>query len=108
MIRTLSWKFRKSNITISLFTIFINNLWEGWGIDLLRFEKNLQSYSLLKLTWDLPSGINKSFDFSGDFLFLRTPMHNHLVNLIDDALYCYKLSKWSKIKLRVLNYIFSN
>lgn len=108
MTRSLSWKFRKSNITIALFTLFINNVWEGWGFDLFRFEKNLQSYSLLKLTWDFPNSSDKSFVFSGDFLFLRTPLHKSLVELTDTALYSDKLSKWSKIKLKVLNYLFSN
>ena len=106
MLKKISWKFRKTHITISPLTIFINNTWEGWGFDILNINSGLNSYSLFKLVWILPNGAEKKLSFSGDFLFLRTPLFKSLIDLEDSILWGSKLSKWNEIKYWALNLIF--
>tara|TARA_B110000240_G_scaffold151540_1_gene167925 strand:+ start:596 stop:922 length:327 start_codon:yes stop_codon:yes gene_type:complete len=106
ILQKINWKVRKNHITISLLNIFINTNWEGWGFDLLTIQKNLNEYSLLKLCWQLPNGADKQLKFSGDFMFLKTPLLKKLEDLLDNKLWG-KLSKLDNIKLTILNFIFN-
>ena len=105
MLKKINWKFRKTHITISPLIIFINNTWEGWGFDLLNVKYNLSEGSLLKITWILPNGADRKFTFSGDFLFLRTPFLNELID-IEDSILWGNATKWDTIKHWILNFIF--
>lgn len=107
MLKKISWKFRKIHITISPLVILINTKWEGWGFDILKIEKELYSYSLLKMVWELPNGAEKKLSFSGDFLFLRTPLLKQLSDLEDDLLWSRgRVSKLDELKHWALNLIF--
>lgn len=107
MLKKISWKFRKIHITISPLVILINTKWEGWGFDILKIEKELHSYSLLKMVWELPNGAEKKLSFSGDFLFLRTPLRKELSDIDDRMLWSMRgVSKWDELKHWVLNLIF--
>ena len=107
MLKKISWKFRKIHITISPLVILINDKWDGWGFDILKIEKELHSYSLLKMIWTLPNGAEKKLSFSGDFLFLRTPLFKELVDLDDRMLWSRApISKWDEFKFWALNLIF--
>ena len=107
LLEKISWKFRKTHITIVPVAIYINNTWEGWGFDFFVISKELNEYSLLKLTWYLPNGADKKFKFSGDFLFLRTSFTKELSDLEDRILWNSKLSKWDEFKFWVLKLIFN-
>lgn len=107
VLKKISWKFRKIHITFSPLVIYINNTWEGWGFDFFVISKELNEYSLLKLTWHLPNGAEKKFKFVGDFLFLRTPLHKKLSDLVDRDLWSINgLGSWDKFKLKVLTFLF--
>ena len=105
MLKKINWKFRKIHITISPLIIFINNTWEGWGFDLLNVKYNLSEGSLIKMTWTLPNGADKNFTFSGDFLFLRTPLLNELMD-IEDSILWGNDTKLDTIKHWILTFIF--
>lgn len=106
MLKKINWIFRKTHITFSPFILYINNKWEGWGFEIFSFSIGLKDYSLLKLTWHLPNGAEKKLSFSGDFLFLRNPFLNELVNLGDRVMWLLPLSKWDEFKFWVLKLIF--
>ena len=104
----ISWKMRRNHIRINLFDLYINDNWHGWGLDVLRIQYGLKTYSLLQLLFLLPNGAErKMVIFSGDFLFLRTKLQKMHENLLDRDLWNSKsFSKFEKLKLNVLNFIF--
>ena len=107
MLKKINWKFRKTHITISPLTIFINNTWEGWGFDLLNISHNLWEGSLLKMTWTLPNGAERKLSFSGDLLFLRRYLLKELSDLNDRMLWSRApISKWDEFKFWALELIF--
>lgn len=106
MLKKISWKFRKTHITISPLTIFINGRWEGWGFDILNISHNLWEGSLLKMTWILPNGAERKLHFSGDFLFLRQHLLSELSNIDDRMLWSQSISKWDEFKFWALRLIF--
>ena len=74
---------------------------------MLNSKRNLSEGSLLKMTWVLPNGADKNFTFSGDFLFLRTPLLNELLD-IEDSILWGNDSKWDTIKHWILTFIFKS
>ena len=107
VLQKISWNFRKIHITISPITLYINNVWDGWGLDILSIQMGLKEYSLLKITWYLPNGAEKKFKFSGDFLFLRTALLKYLDDLDDTILWSKNVSKWDEFKFWALKLIFN-
>ena len=99
---------RKHHIRINLFDLYVNDNWDGWGVDVLRIQYGLYSYSLLQLLFLLPNGAERKVVlFSGDFLFLRTYLRKVHENLLDRDLWNPKsFSIFDKLKLSVLNFIF--
>ena len=99
---------RKHHIRINLFDLYVNDNWDGWGVDVLRIQYGLYSYSLLQLLFLLPNGAERRMViFSGDFLFLRTYLRKVHENLLDRDLWNPKsFSIFDKLKLSVLNFIF--
>lgn len=108
ILNKISWKMRKHHIRINLFDLYVNDNWDGWGVDVLRIQYGLYSYSLLQLLFLLPNGAERSVViFSGDFLFLRTYLRKVHENLLDRDLWNPKsFSIFDKLKLSVLNFIF--
>ena len=107
VLQKISWKFRKTHITIVPLIIYINNTWEGWGFEFFVIAKELKEYSLLKLTWHLPNGAERKLKFKGDFLFLRTPLLKELDRLDDHNLWSINgLTKWEELKFSILNFLF--
>lgn len=106
MLRKINWKFRKTHISITPLTIFINAKWEGWGFDVFNLTHNLWEGSLLKMTWTLPNGADKKFTFSGDLLFLRQKLIKQMSDLDDRILWSKNVSKWDKFKFWMLNVLF--
>lgn len=105
MLKKISWKFRKTNISITPLTIFINAKWEGWGFDIFNLTYNLWEGSLLKMTWTLPNGADKKFTFSGDLLFLRQKLIKQMSDL-DDRVLWGTATIWDVNKLWILKFIF--
>lgn len=105
MLRKINWKFRKTNIEITLLTFLINGKWEGWGFDILNISHNLWEGSLLKMTWTLPNGAEKKFSFSGDLLFLRQYLLKELSD-IDDRMLWGSATTWDVNKFWILKFIF--
>ena len=99
---------RKHHIRINLFDLYVNDNWDGWGVDVLRIQYGLYSYSLLQFLFLLPNGAERRVViFSGDFLFLRTYLRKVHENLLDRDLWNPKsFSIFDKLKLSVLNFIF--
>lgn len=99
---------RKHHIRINLFDLYVNDTWDGWGLDVLRIQYGLNSYSLLQLLFLLPNGAERSVVvFSGDFLFLRTYLIKLHSNLLDMELWSFNsMNSADKLKLKVLNFIF--
>ena len=99
---------RKHHIRINLFDLYVNDTWDGWGLDFLRIQYGLHSYSLLQLLFLLPNGAERSVVvFSGDFLFLRTYLIKLHSNLLDMELWSFNsMNSMDKLKLKVLNFIF--
>jgi hypothetical protein len=99
---------RKHHIRINLFDLYVNDNWDGWGVDVLRIQYGLYSYSLLQLLFLLPNGAERNVVlFSGDFLFLRTYLRKLHENLLESELWIPRsMSTSDKIKLKVLNFIF--
>ena len=99
---------RKHHIRINLFDLYVNDTWDGWGLDFLRIQYGLNSYSLLQLLFLLPNGAERSVVvFSGDFLFLRTYLIKLHSNLLDMELWSFNsMNSMDKLKLKVLNFIF--
>jgi hypothetical protein len=105
MLRKISWKFRKTHISITPLVIFINTLWDGWGFDVLNIKYNLWEGSLLKMTWTLPNGAEKKFSFSGDLLFLRQYLLKQLSD-IDERMLWGSATTWDVNKFWILKFIF--
>ena len=105
MLKKISWKFRKTHISITPLTIFINTLWDGWGFDILNIKYNLWEGSLLKMTWILPNGAEKKFSFSGDLLFLRQYLLKQLSD-IDERMLWGSATTWDVKKFWILKFIF--
>ena len=108
ILNKISWKMRKHHIRINLFDLYVNDNWDGWGVDVLRIQYGLYSYSLLQLLFLLPNGAERRVViFSGDFLFLRTYLLKVHENLLESELWIPRsMSTSDKIKLKVLNFIF--
>lgn len=106
MLKKISWKFRKIHITLIPLAIYINAKWEGWGFDILKISYGLFDYSLLRMTWELPNGAEKKLKFSGDFLFLRTPLLKEFSDIDERMVWSRHISKWDEIKHSLLNLIF--
>jgi|TARA_B100001094_G_C17443888_1_gene444931 hypothetical protein len=105
MLKKISWKFRKTHISLTPLTIFINEKWDGWGFGIFNVTHNLWGGSLLKMTWFLPNGADKKFTFSGDLLFLRQHLLNKLSDLDDRALWG-TATIWDVNLLWILRIIF--
>ena len=105
MLKKINWKFRKTHISLTPLTIFVNERWNGWGFDIFNLTHNFWEGSLLKMTWVLPNGADKKFTFSGDFLFLRTPLLNELMD-IEDSILWSNATKWDMVKHSILTSIF--
>ena len=105
MLRKISWKFRKTHISITPLSLFINEKWEGWGFDILNIKYNLWEGSLLKMTWTLPNGAEKKFSFSGDLLFLRQYLLKQLSD-IDERMLWGSATTWDVNKFWILKFIF--
>ena len=106
MLKKINWKFRKTHISLTPLIIFINDKWNGWGFDILNISHNLWEGSLLKMIWTLPNGAEKKFSFSGDFLFLRTPLLKEFSDIDDRMLWSRHISKWDEFKYWALKLIF--
>ena len=106
MLKKISWKFRKIHITLIPLAIYINAKWEDWGFDILKISYGLYDYSLLRMTWELPNGAEKKLKFSGDFLFLRTPLLKEFSDIDERMLWSRHISKWDEIKYWALRLIF--
>lgn len=107
MLKKINWKFRKTHISITPLTFFINDMWNGWGFDIFNISHNLWEGSLLKLTWELPNGAEKKLSFSGDILFLRALLLKELSDLDDVMLWNRsRMSMWDEIKYWTLRLIF--
>lgn len=110
--KRISWYFRKYHIKISPLIIYVNDTWDGWGFNLLAINKNLMDYSLLKLSWRSATGLGHQLDFYGDFLFLRNYLYKTLDDIRDRKAwsgivdYPNKLSRWDKIKYKLLQKLF--
>ena len=105
MLKKISWKFRKTNIEITLLSFLINGKWDGWGFDILNIKHNLWEGSLLKMTWILPNGAEKKFSFSGDFVFLRQKLIKQMSDISDRMLWG-SATTWDIIKHSILKFIF--
>ena len=105
MLRKINWKFRKTHISITPISLFINQKWEGWGFDIFNISHNLWSGSFLKMTWTLPNGAEKKFTFSGDFLFLRQRLINQMSDISDRMLWG-TATVWDVNKYWILKFIF--
>ena len=105
MLKKISWKFRKTNISITPLTIFINAKWEGWGFDVFNLTHNLWEGSLLRITWILPNGADKKLRFSGDLSFLRQKLIQQMCEL-DDRVLWGTATIWDVNLLWVLRMIF--
>ena len=105
MLKKISWKFRKTNIEITLLSFLINGKWDGWGFDILNIKHNLWEGSLLKMTWILPNGAERKFSFSGDFIFLRQYLLKQLSDISDRMLWG-TATTWDVSKYYVLKFIF--
>jgi hypothetical protein len=105
MFKKISWKFRKTHISITPLTILINERWYGWGFDIFNISHNLWEGSLLKMTWILPNGAERKFSFSGDFIFLRQYLLKQLSNISDRMLWG-TATTWDVNKYYVLKFIF--
>jgi|DEB0MinimDraft_10_1074344.scaffolds.fasta_scaffold44785_2 hypothetical protein len=106
MLKKINWKFRKTHISLTLLTIFINDKWNGWGFDILNISHNLWEGSFLKMMWTLPNGAEKKFSFSGDLLFLRQRLLSELSDIDDRMLWSRSISKWDEFKFWALRLIF--
>jgi hypothetical protein len=106
MLKKISWKFRKIHITLIPLAIYINAKWEDWGFDILKISYGLYDYSLLRMTWELPNGAEKKLTFSGDFLFLRTPLLKEFSDIDERMLWSRHISKWDEFKYWALRLIF--
>ena len=106
MLKKISWKFRKIHITLIPLAIYINAKWEDWGFDILKISYGLYDYSLLRMTWELPNGAEKKLTFSGDFLFLRTPLLKEFSDIDERMLWSRHISKWDEFKFWALKLIF--
>jgi hypothetical protein len=106
MLKKINWKFRKIHITLIPLAVYINAKWEGWGFDILKISSGLFDYSLLRMTWELPNGAEKKLTFSGDFLFLRTPLLKEFSDIDERMLWSRHISKWDEIKHWTLRLIF--
>src|SRR5210317_802666 len=105
MLKKINWKFRKTHISLTPLTIFINERWNGWGFDIFNLTYNLWEGSLLKMTWVLPNGADKKFTFSGDLFFPRQYLLNKLSDL-DDRVLWGTATIWDVNKLWILKIIF--
>jgi len=105
MLKKINCKFRKTHISLTPLTIFINERWNGWGFDIFNLTYNLWEGSLLKMTWVLPNGADKKFTFSGDLFFLRQYLLNKLSDL-DDRVLWGTATIWDVNKLWILKIIF--
>jgi len=105
MLKKINWKFRKTHISITPLSLFINEKWEGWGFDILNINYNLWEGSLLKMTWTLPNGAEKKFSFSGDLLFLRQYLLKQLSD-IDERMLWGSATTWDVNKFWILKFIF--
>ena len=107
ILQKISWKFRKTHITITPLIISINHIWDGWGFSLLNIQIGLFESALIKLSVDLPNGADRKLRFSGDFLFLRNHLLKMREDLDDDTLWNPSgMSKLDTLKLSILNFIF--
>ena len=105
MLKKINWKFRKTHISLTPLTIFVNERWNGWGFDIFNLTHNLWEGSLLKMTWVLPNGADKKFTFSGDLLFLRQKLIKQMSDLYDRVLWG-TATIWDVNKLWILKIIF--
>ena len=105
MLKKINWKFRKTHISLTPLTIFVNERWNGWGFDIFNLTHNLLEGSLLKMTWVLPNGADKKFTFSGDLFFLRQHLLNKLSDL-DDRVQWGTATIWDVNLLWILRIIF--
>lgn len=108
MLAKINFKLRKFHIDVELFNFYLNNNYQGWGINLINITKNLKSYSFFKLTVLLPNGAERRVShWDMDILFLRTPLLHTLSNLEDAYLWNPTgMTRIDKFKLYILQKLF--
>ena len=108
ILNNISCRMRRTHIRINLFDLYINDNWDGWGLDIFCIKHNLKSYSLLQFLVILPNGAERSvLVVSGDFLFLRNKLLKTYDKMLDRELWNSKsFSKFDKVKLDIVKFIF--
>ena len=93
MLQKINRKMRKIQTVISLFTVYVNHHFWGYGFGLLTVEYDMEPRSLLLLTARLPVRHDQKVTFEWDFLFLRNYIKEKVNGTSEDML-------WNKGKVR--------
>lgn len=110
VLEKISWKTRKWNILIQLCNIYINDNYHGWGVNIIKINYKLRSYSLFELRFRLPNKTsNPNFKVDDlDFLFLRTPLYKRWEKLDDKWTWSKRtFTRWEKKQLNILDKLFN-
>lgn len=109
MLTKLSFKLRKFNLDVEFFNLHLNNNYKGWGFDIFKITKNLNSYSFFKIIVLLPNcAETNNLRWTVDVFFLKNLILRKLTKLEDKNLWNpYDMTLFDKLKLRVLQKWFN-
>ena len=106
VLQKINRKMRKIQTVISLFAIYVNHHFWGYGFGLLTIEYDMEPRSLLLLTARLPVRHDQKVTIWWDFLFLRNYIRGKVNDISEDLVWNKRSVKWhQRIFLRLFKAI---
>ncbi len=99
MLQRINKKMRKIQTVISLFALYVNHPFWGYGFSLLAVEYDMEPRSLLMLTVKIPAHKGQKATIWWDFLFLKTYIQGKVSDISEEML-------WNKRSVRLHQRIF--
>jgi hypothetical protein len=105
----ISWKTRSLSLKFRLLDISLRDETDAWGFEFFTIQYKLKAYSALAILIRLPNKttVKELTVDDWDFLFMERFLYKTWDDLEERKLWGSDLSKIEKIKLRLLNKIFS-
>ena len=94
VLQKINRKMRKIQTVISLFAVYVNHHFWGYGFGLLTIEYDMEPRSLLLLTARLPIRYDQKVSIEWDFLFLRNYIRGKVSDIYEDMLWNKGKVKW--------------
>mgnify|MGYP003634473570 CR=1 FL=1 len=103
ILQKIAWKTHRWAFKYSSFNLYLGAEHNKFGFQIMNIQSDIfWEGSLFEITWTFPTVTHRG-DLRIDILFLFDKWDNWCINMNDEELWGYKLSRWERFNTNIHN-----